>query len=87
VYVYVLKSEKDGTIYVGISLDPTRRLKDHNAGHQKSTKGHRPYRLIFQQRCEGRIQARKLEKFYKSGCGREKIKIFFCNRSLKSDPL
>ena len=86
-YVYILKSEKDGTIYVGISGDPERRLGEHNAGHQKSTKGHRPYRLVFQEQCVDRIQARKLEKFYKSGCGREKLKNFFCNRSLKSNPL
>lgn len=76
-YLYILKSIKDGTFYIGISSDPVRRLKEHNAGYQKSTKGRRPYQLIYMEFCADRVHARRLEKFYKSGCGREKIKHLF----------
>jgi putative endonuclease len=38
-YVYVLKSEKDGRLYKGLTSDLEKRLLQHNAGITKSTKG------------------------------------------------
>ncbi|MBW7840694.1 MAG: GIY-YIG nuclease family protein [Chitinophagaceae bacterium] len=31
-YVYILRSEVDGTYYKGSTEDPVRRLQDHNDG-------------------------------------------------------
>ncbi|MBF0489637.1 MAG: GIY-YIG nuclease family protein [Candidatus Omnitrophica bacterium] len=73
-YVYVLQSIKDDSQYIGLSQDPAKRLKEHNQGDSKYTKGHRPYKLIYQEFCETRQEARVKEKFYKSGVGREKLK-------------
>ena len=73
-FVYAIKSEKDGRVYVGFSENVHRRLKEHNSGKTKSTKGYRPWKLIFTKECETRIQARELEKYYKSGIGKEKLK-------------
>ncbi|PTN09111.1 GIY-YIG nuclease family protein [Mangrovibacterium marinum] len=73
--VYAIKSEIDGRIYVGFSSNLERRLKEHNSGKTKSTKGYRPWRLIFKEQCDSRIEARKLEKFYKSGKGKEILKM------------
>lgn len=72
--VYAIKSEVDGRIYVGFSSDVNKRLKEHNAGRTKSTKGYRPWKLIFEEKVAGRKEAREKEKYYKSGVGKEKLK-------------
>jgi putative endonuclease len=79
-FVYALKSEKDGRIYVGFSENVDKRLKEHNNGKTKSTKGFRPWFLIFTEECQTRIEARKLEKYYKSGIGKEKLKRIITNQ-------
>jgi putative endonuclease len=56
-FVYAIESEVDKRIYVGMSKDPVGRLKEHNAGKTKSTKGYRPWKLIFQQECKNRVEA------------------------------
>lgn len=75
-YVYALQSEKSGELYIGISCDPVRRLREHNSGSTKSTKFYRPYLVIYTEECLSRVDARNREKFYKSGCGREFLKQF-----------
>jgi putative endonuclease len=73
-FVYVLQSEKDKNIYIGITDDLERRLKQHNAGRNLSTKYRIPFELIYSEECRNRTDARNREKFLKSGCGREWIK-------------
>ena len=75
-YVYVLKSNLYGSFYVGISQNPHKRLKEHNAGMSKYTKGRRPYKLVYIEVCPNRQFAREREKYYKSGSGRERLKEF-----------
>ena len=75
-FVYVLKSKKDNTLYIGISKNPSIRLKEHNFGDSKYTKGHRPYVLLYQEEFPNRIEARNREKRLKSGDGRELLKSF-----------
>jgi putative endonuclease len=72
--VYAIKSIVDGRIYVGMSKDIEKRLKDHNLGCVFSTKGYRLWRLIYIERVGNRINAREKEKFYKSGNGKELLK-------------
>jgi len=73
--VYAIKSERSGRIYVGMSFDPERRLKEHNSGKVFSTKGFRPWILVFLENCgPKRTYARKREKYWKSGIGKEKLK-------------
>jgi putative endonuclease len=73
-FVYAIKSETDGRIYVGFSENVQNRVKEHNSGKTKSTKGYRPWKLFFTEECKTRIEARKLEKYYKGGSGKEKLK-------------
>ena len=73
-FVYVLKSEKDGNLYIGMTNDLGRRLNEHNCGRNLSTKYRRPFRLIYSEKLSDRAQARYREKFLKSGIGREWIK-------------
>ena len=70
-FVYVLRSKRDGSIYIGVSKNPEGRLKEHNFGDSKYTKGHRPYVLVYKEELANRILARNREKYLKSGIGRE----------------
>ncbi|OGH47057.1 MAG: endonuclease [Candidatus Levybacteria bacterium RIFCSPLOWO2_01_FULL_39_10] len=72
--VYAIRSEVDGRIYVGISANVQRRLKQHNAGYVFSTKGFRPWKLIYSEETFNRKRARVREKYLKSGVGKELLK-------------
>ena len=69
--VYVLKSEKDGIRYIGSGKSALERLRRHNKGDYRFTKGHRPWRLIYKEVLNTRAEAMRREKFLKSGKGRE----------------
>jgi len=73
-FVYAIKNQLDERIYVGFTQDVQKRLKEHNAGKTKSTKGYRQWVLIFTTECQTRMEARRLEKYYKGGSGKEKLK-------------
>jgi putative endonuclease len=73
-WIYVLKSEKDGRYYIGSTRDIEKRIDSHKRGKVRSTKGRRPLRLVYTQRCENIREARKRENFLKSGQGRKWIK-------------
>ncbi len=73
-FVYAIQSHKDGRIYVGLSKNPDVRLVEHNNGETKSTKGFRPWKLIYQKLIGSRLEARKEEKKLKSGYGKEFLK-------------
>ena len=78
-FVYVLKSNKDGNLYIGFTNNLDRRLREHNNGTNLSTKYRRPFRLIYKEVVDDRVGARKIEKFLKSGSGREWIKANYRN--------
>lgn len=72
--VYCLRSLKNGNLYIGLTSNLERRINEHNSGKNKSTKAYIPYILLFYEVFETRIEARKREKYFKSGVGREYIK-------------
>lgn len=73
-YVYALKSNVRHYIYVGLTDDLERRVQQHQKGYSKTTKPYRPLLLFFVEKHETRIEARKREKYLKSGCGKEYLK-------------
>ena len=73
-YVYALFSSDYNRIYIGMTQRPEERLKEHNRGKMKSTKGYRPWIRIFLEKAGNIEQARQLEKYYKTTEGRRKIK-------------
>ena len=73
-FVYIIKSLKDGRHYVGLTNNIDRRLIEHNKGKNQSTKNKRPWKLIHVEIIKNRKEARLLEKYFKSGYGRELIK-------------
>ena len=46
-YVYIIKSEKDGTYYKGSSDNYIKRLEEHNAGLSEYTFHKIPWKLIY----------------------------------------
>ncbi|PIP12581.1 MAG: endonuclease [bacterium (Candidatus Stahlbacteria) CG08_land_8_20_14_0_20_40_26] len=72
-YLYALVND-NGRIYVGISCNPQKRLREHNSGKTKSTKGYRPWSIFFVEQYNSRRQAREREKYWKSGTGKERLK-------------
>jgi len=46
-YAYILKSLSDGIFYYGSASNIESRLKEHNYGHVRTTKGHRPYKIHY----------------------------------------
>jgi len=57
-----------------MSEDVTRRIDQHNRGEVFSTKGYRPWTLIYVETIGTISECRKKEKYYKSGCGKEYLK-------------
>ena len=73
-HVYAIKSISKNYIYVGMSNNLERRLKEHNNGENSSTKAYKPFILILSEMHENRIIARNREKYLKSGIGKEFLK-------------
>ena len=73
-YVYVLYSIDFDRTYTGLTNNIEKRIYQHNAKQNKSTKAYIPWNLIHVERFKTRLEARKREKYLKSGIGREYIK-------------
>ena len=68
-YVYVLQGER-GEHYIGYTADLRRRLDEHNAGNNASTRG-RSWDLLYYEACRSARSARDRERVLK-GHGRSK---------------
>ena len=65
-YTYILKSESYGTYYYGHTKNIEKRLKEHNAGYVKYTKGRRPWVLHYVEEFSMKPEAAKREYFFKT---------------------
>jgi predicted GIY-YIG superfamily endonuclease len=68
-YVYFLELNNN-KIYVGSTNDLKRRLHSHQNGEVISTKLYRPMKLKSYIGVETELQARALEKYFKTASGR-----------------
>ncbi len=73
-YVYVLLSQKDKKFYAGVTDNLRRRLKEHNAGSEPSTRSRLPFKLIYYEACIDKNDAIAREKFLKTGMGKKYLK-------------
>ena len=73
-YVYSIYSCQFNRIYVGMSSNVEKRVKEHNDGRTRSTKGYLPWILFYTEALPDRQSAREREKYLKSGCGKEFLK-------------
>jgi putative endonuclease len=65
-FAYILKSLSHGTYYYGSTADVEERLKIHNKGKVRYTKGRRPWILHYKESFTSRSEAFKREQFFKS---------------------
>ena len=79
IYVYVLQSESDGGLYIGMTGNLRRRFSEHQGGESQSTKGRRPWKLIYYEAYLEKQDAEGRETFLKSGGGRR-----FFDKQLKN---
>ncbi len=80
ILVYVLRSLKDNDPYIGITENVEARLKRHKSGGVPSTKHRRPLILLYTEVYPERWQARKREKFLKSGPGHQELRKLLAER-------
>ena len=76
-HLYILKSLNTSEYYKGIAKNLDLRLYQHFQGKVRFTKSRFPLKLVHVEICETRQEAIRLEKFFKSGYGREIIKELF----------
>ena len=74
-FVYAIASLSRNYIYVGMTIDIEKRYRRHNEGREKTTRAYRPFKLIFTEVLSEREEARRREKYWKSGIGKEKLRI------------
>jgi putative endonuclease len=72
--VYALKSLSRKYIYVGLTNNLARRFDEHQKGKVQSTKAYVPFKILYTESFDTRIEARKREKYFKSGIGKEFLK-------------
>lgn len=72
-YVYILKSIKDGGLYIGYTNNLKRRVEEHINGKVFSTKGRLPITLIYFQGFCSKDDATSSEKYFKTTRGWERI--------------
>jgi putative endonuclease len=74
-WLYILRC-KDGKLYTGITTDPARRLRQHNAGTaSKFTRCRRPVEMVYCKSCCSQSAALKREAAIKSHTRSEKEKL------------
>ena len=80
-YVYLLQSKKTKEWYIGLTKNLQKRILNHNAGKNRSTKHGVPWKIIYCEISLNQKDARAREKYLKSGMGRRylknRLKFFF----------
>lgn len=65
VYVYIIRSELDNSLYIGQTENLVDRIISHNGGMSKYTAKKRPWILVYTEEYESRTEAIKRERFLK----------------------
>ena len=73
-YTYAIKSQGKSYIYVGLTNNPDRRIAEHNDKKERTTRSYAPFDTILIDEYKSRPEARKREKYLKSGIGKELLK-------------
>jgi putative endonuclease len=83
-YVYLLKSKKDNSLYIGYTNNIKRRLQEHNEGKVRSTRDNITWEVIYYEAFISLEDARKRErslKYFGKAYGQLKGRI---NKSLNT---
>jgi putative endonuclease len=71
---YVRRSRKNGRLCTGSTNDLQRRLEEHLRGKNAYAPNAGPFDLVYSEECPSRLEARRRERYLKSGIGREFLK-------------
>ena len=66
---------KDSKFYIGYTSDLRNRFKEHQNGEAVSTKPRRPFELIFYEAYQSMKDAKRREKYFKTGKGKSTIRM------------
>jgi predicted GIY-YIG superfamily endonuclease len=79
-FVYVVEC-RDKTLYVGSAKDVEKRIKDHNTTNQcKYTRGRKPVKLQYKEKCRDYGAARKREAALKKLTRKDKLELINSKR-------
>ncbi len=67
--VYILE-DANGRVYKGMTQDLARRLKEHRAGHTKTTRSMKDLVVVYTEEFQNSKSARQREVYFKSAAGR-----------------
>ena len=81
-FMYILKSKKNGKYYIGATHCLEVRLKQHNAGKIRSTKGLVPLEIVYSENYATNSEARKRESYVKRRKSRKFIDALMKKRIL-----
>ncbi len=73
-YVYVLLSLRDHKFYVGFTSDLRRRIKEHSAGKNISTKPRLPLKLFYYEAHLSQNDAERREQYFKTTKGKSTLR-------------
>ncbi|MBI3627662.1 MAG: GIY-YIG nuclease family protein [Candidatus Sungbacteria bacterium] len=76
-FTYILRSDKDGSCYTGITDNLKRRIAEHNSGNVTYTSSKSPFRLVWFCGFPTKKKALEFELYLKSHSG-----IAFRNKRL-----
>lgn len=85
-YCYILKSLKNGKLYIGSTPDLKARLKSHNNGENKATKPNIPYELIFYSGFKNKKDVINCEQYFKTTAGWKRINKMLENTLKTTEP-
>lgn len=68
-YVYILKSLKDESLYIGSTENLKKRFTEHNSGKATYSATKEPYKLIWYCAFPNKTQSLVFEKYLKHGSG------------------
>lgn len=71
-YVYILRGPKQ--LYIGSTDNLKRRFAEHQAGKSFATRNRGPWKLIYYEASESKLDALHREKYLKTAWGRRYIK-------------
>jgi putative endonuclease len=72
-YVYILKSQLDGKLYIGYTANLRDRIQRHQSGEVLSTKPRRPFELIFYEAYKSKEDAKRRERYFKTSKGKSAL--------------
>jgi len=73
-YTYDLLSHKDGRWYTGSTGDLKARVEEHSRGRVQSTRSRRPLQLAYYEACLAEADARRRERYLKTGRGKKHLR-------------